>query len=161
MGRSDSGSRRRAAAIVQVDDYIAGIPGAGRLPPRVMTRYRARGYKLGWQLSLDFSDGVRRCLHVVADSDFPYTPPRIALADGPGVLAWPHLEEHGLLCVLPSGTAVSSQSPAGVVAYVLREACRLIEESINGSNVEDFRWEFLRLLGPGSGQGCTWLYQHA
>ena len=154
MSRSDSGSERRAAAIVQVDEYFAGISGASRLPPRVMTRYRAQGYNLGWQVSSDFSDGVRRQLHVVADSDFPYTPPRIALANGPRVLAWPHLEEDGLLCVLSSDTTVSSQSPADVAAYVLGEACRLIEESISGSNVEDFRWEFLSYWALAADKGA-------
>ena len=93
MGRSDSGIERRAAAIVQVDEYIASISGAGRLPQRNDEAIsRDRGYNVGWQISSVFSDGICRQLHVIADSDFPYTPPRIAVADGPGALAWPHLE---------------------------------------------------------------------
>lgn len=134
---------RRAPAIAQVDEYIAGIPAAGRLPPRIMERYDNRGFNLGWRASVVFSNGIRREVHIIAAGDFPYTPPRIAVADGPEILAWPHLEEDGLLCILPSDAAVSSQDPAGVTAYVLGKACRLIEECISGSNVEDFRREFL------------------
>ena len=140
---SRSGSERRAAALVQVDEYIAGIPGAGRLAPEATKRYHARGYDVGWQVPALFSDGTCRQLHVIVDSDFPYTPPRIAVADGPGALAWPHLEKDGLLCVLPPDTAVSSEKPADVAAFVLGDACRLINESISGSNAEEFRREFL------------------
>lgn len=153
MGRSDSGIERRAAAIVQVDEYIASISGAGRLPQRMMKRYRGRGYNVGWQISSVFSDGICRQLHVIADSDFPYTPPRIAVADGPGALAWPHLEGDGLLCVLPPDAAVSSQSPAVVVACVLGEACDLIEANISGSTEEDFRREFLSYWALAADEG--------
>ena len=154
MSRSDSGSERRAAALVQVDEYIAGISGAGRLPPETTKRYGDRGYNVGWQLSSVFSDGICRQLHVIADSDFPYTPPRIAVADGPGVLAWPHLEEDGLLCVLPPDTAVSSQNPAAVAACVLGDACALIEANISGSTEEDFRQEFLSYWALAADEGA-------
>ena len=136
-------SDRSAAAINQVDGYIARLPKTERLSPRTIERYRNRKFTLGWRVPVTFSDGSRRELHVLADGGFPYTPPRIAIANGPGVLAWPHLEKDGLLCTLPSETAVSSQNPATVTAYVLGEACRLIEENIRSSNVEDFRFEFL------------------
>ena len=150
MSRSDSGSERRAAALMQMDEYMAGIRGDGRLPPEIMERYHDRGYDVGWQISSEFSDGICRRLHVIADSDFPYTPPRIAVADGPNALAWPHLEKGGLLCVLPLDAAVSSRSPVGVTTYVLGEACRLIEDSTSGSNVEDFRQEFLSYWALGA-----------
>ena len=154
MSRSDSGSRRRAAALAEVDEYIAGISGVGRLPPGKMRQYSDRRYNVGWLVSSVFSDGIRRKLHVIADSDFPYTPPRVALADGPGILAWPHLEEGGLLCVLPPETAVSSQSPATVVAYVLGEACAVIEANISASNEEDFRREFLSYWALAASKGA-------
>lgn len=150
MSRSDGGSERRTAAFVQIDEYMAGVHGDGRLPPRLMERYRDMGYDIGWQISPMFSDGICRRLHVIADHDFPYTPPRIAVADGPDALVWPHLEKGGLLCVLPSDAAVSSRSPVDVTAYVLGEACQLIEDSISGSNVEDFRQEFLSYWALGA-----------
>ena len=58
----------------------------------VLDRYRSRGYGLGWRIPVDFSDGACRDLHALADGDFPYTPLRIAVADPPDILTWPHLE---------------------------------------------------------------------
>ena len=143
MSSVDGGSERRTAALMQVDEYLAAIPGTGRLLPKAAKRYADHGYNVGWEVASVFSDGIGRLLHLVVDSGFPYTPPRVAVPDGPDPLAWPHLEEHGFLCVLPPDSAVSSRAPADVAAYVLGEACRLIEEGISGSNVEDFRSEFL------------------
>ena len=136
-------SDRSAAAINQVDGYIVGLPEAKRLSPRIIERDHNKKFTLGWSVPRIFSDGVRRELHVLTDGDFPYTPPRIAIADRPDVLSWPHLEKDGLLCILPPDSAVSSQNSSKVTAYVLAEACRLIEENISGRNVEDFRLEFL------------------
>ena len=135
--------RRRADAVAKVEDFLAAIEGVGRLQAHVLARYRKRGYGLGWFVPVRFSDGVTRELHTVVDDDFPYTPPRVAVADGLGTLAWPHLEADGFLCILPSDTAVSRDNVVGVVRYILGEACRLIEDGITGSNIEDFRHEFL------------------
>ena len=148
-------SNRRAAAIKKVDDYITGFPNAGRLPPHITKGYHNGKFSSGWRVPVAFSDGVCHELYVLADGEFPYTSPRIAIADGPDVLVWPHLEEDGLLCILPSDAAVSSQNPAIVTEYILGEACRLIEESISGSNVEDFRLEFLSYWMRAADQGAT------
>ena len=142
----------RSTAIEKVDDFIAGLTGAGRLPNHVLDRYRNHGYRLGWRISVDFSDGARS-LHVLADGNFPYTPLRIAVADPPDVLTWPHLEAEGFLCVLPPETAVSSENPVTVAKYVLGQACHLIEESIHGRNIEDFRSEFLSYWKLSVGEG--------
>lgn len=139
----DPVSERRSAAVAQVEDFIAGVARGCRLPPRALDRYGGRGFGPGWRVATDFSDGVRRQLDVLVDDDFPYTPPRVAVTDGPRALAWPHLEADGFLCILPPDSAVSSENAAGVAEYVLGEACRLIEDSITGENTEDFRREFL------------------
>ena len=143
----------RSTAIEKVDGFIAGITGAGRLPAGVLARYRNHGCGLGWRIPVDFSDGARRDLHVLADGDFPYTPLRIAVADPPDVLTWPHLEAEGFLCVLPPETAVSNKNPVAVAKYVLGQACHLIEESIHGSNIEDFRQEWLSYWELSVGKG--------
>lgn len=147
MSLSNSGSDRRDLALTQMDEYVAGISGDGRLPPETLDRYSDQGYTVGWQVSPKFSDGACRQLHILVNGDFPYTPPRIAVADGPETLAWPHLEEGGLLCVLPPNTSVSSRSPVSVTTRILGQACRLIEDTLRGSNVEDFRQEFLSYWG--------------
>ena len=143
-GPPDRVNQRRAVAVAQVDDFVAGVSGGNRLPAHVLERYRKRGYGLGWRVPVvSFSDGIGRELDILMDEDFPYTPPRIAVANGPSVLTWPHLEANGLLCILSSDAAVSSEDAIGVTRYVLSEACRLIEDGITGDNVEDFRQEFL------------------
>lgn len=139
----DSVEERRSVAVAKVDDFIVGAVGGNRLPAHVMDRYRGRAYLLGWRVAVDFSDGVRRELHILADEHFPYTAPRVVVEDGPDVLTWPHLEADGFLCVLPSDSAVSSEDTIGVVKYVLVEACRLIEDNAAGINSEDFRSEFV------------------
>ena len=140
---SDHASDRRSPATVQVDRFIAGIVGAGRLPAHALDRYRSRRFCMGWRVPVVFSDGTRHELHVLADKGFPYTPVRIAVADPPDVLAWPHLEAEGFLCILPTDASVSGEDPAGVVKYFLGQACSLIDDSIHGRNIEDFRREFL------------------
>ena len=142
-GPLDGANLRRSVAVTKVDDFVVGVVGGNRLPVHVLDRYRQRGYGLGWRVLVSFSEGVSRELDILVDEDFPYTPPRIAVANGPGVLAWPHLEVDGLLCILPPDAAVSSEDAAGVTKHVLGEACRLIEDSITGDNAEDFRQEFL------------------
>lgn len=148
-------SERSAAAINQVDDYIVDLPEAKRLPPQIIARYHNKKFTLGWRVPIIFSDGVRRELHVLIDGDFPYIPPRIAIADGPDVLSWPHLEKDRLLCILPPDSAVSSQNPSAVTDYVLREACCLIEENLSGRNVKDFRLEFLSYWVLAANQSST------
>ena len=152
-GKGTRGSLGFTEAADAVDRYVATIPGAGRLE-HVRDNFGKRDYRIGWRVSVDYSDDVRRELYILADQDFPYTPPRIALADPPDILAWPHLEADGLLCVFPTDAAVSNEDPAGVVRLLLGEACKLIEESASGSNIEDFRDEFLSYWGLATDPGA-------
>lgn len=144
----------RAAAVAKADALFASLEG-GRLPAELLARYRASGLRLGWRLHVEeFSDGVPRELHVLVDGDYPYSPPRVALADGPGVLAWPHLEADGFLCILGPGTAVSVDDPGGVLESVLGEAAQLIEDGVSGRRVDDFRREFLSYWDLAAEQGA-------
>lgn len=149
----DQGPDQQTAAIACVDDFITRTAGGERLPSHVLNRYSKHGFTLGWHVLVNFSDGARRELYVLVNGDFPYTAPRIALADGSGVLAWPHFELDGLLCVLPTDSAVSGENSAGVVEFVLGEACRLIEECIRGDNADDFRREFMSYWLIAAGRG--------
>ena len=146
-------NQRRLAAVAKVNDFVCGVAGGNRLSTHVLDRYRKRGYGLGWRVPVSFSDGITRELDILVDDDFPYTAPRIAVANGPGVLVWPHLEADGLLCILSSDAAVSSEDAVGVTKYVLGEGSRLIEDSIPGDNAEDFRQEFLSYWGLAIDKG--------
>ena len=135
--------KRRSAALTKVEDYIVGVVGGYCLPTHILDQYRKQGFGAGWRVPTSFPDDLCRQLDVLVDDDFPYTPPRIAVANGPDALAWPHLEANGLLCILSADAAVSDVEVVEVTRYVLGEACRLIENSITGGNAEDFRQEFL------------------
>ena len=134
---------RNKATTTEVNHYISGLPETRPLSQTILKGYRNRDFTIGWCVPRIFSDGVRRELHLLADRDFPYTPPKIAIDNGPPVLTWPHLESDGVLCILPSDAAVSNQEPEVLTAFVLGEACQLIEDNIRGINVEDFGAEFL------------------
>lgn len=152
-GKGIRGNLELSEAADAVDRYVATFPGAGRLG-HVRENYWKLGYRIGWYVSVDCCDDVRRELHILADQNFPYTPPRIVLADPPDILAWPHLEADGFLCVLPTDAAVSNEDPAAVVSLLLAEACKLIEDCVNGSNIEDFRDEFLSYWGLATAPGA-------
>ena len=139
---SDPVGERKLTALAEVENFVASVAGSG-LSGHALDRYRRRGYEVGWRVPVTFPDGIGRELHILVDGDFPYTPPRVSVANDPGALVWPHLETDGFLCILPSDAAVSSGNPAGVVEYIFGKACRLIEDNITGSNIEDFRHEFL------------------
>ena len=79
---------------------------------------------------------------VLIDHDFPYTPPRFAVHPPPEPLAWPHIEENGLLCLLPGDASIDTISPVAVFEELLEDASRLCKESVQGCNPEDFRAEF-------------------
>lgn len=132
-----------SAAVGKIDHLLTNLPDCGRIPAELSERYQRWNYRLGWLVPMDFSDGTRRDLFVLITDDFPYTPPRIALAEPPDILTWPHLEEDGFLCILPTDAAISNEDPVGVVRCLLTEAHQLIEKNIRGTNVEDFRSEFL------------------
>ena len=134
----------RFEAIACVDDFFSKKPTGRRLSERAIERYVNRGFQIGWRLSvIGFSDDVHRELRVLVDGGFPYTAPRIVLADAPDLLDWPHLEKDGFLCILPTDAAVSVENPVAVVEHLLSEACQLIEECISGNNKVDFQEEFL------------------
>lgn len=135
------------AAVSKIQAHLEGLPGCEPISDRVMERHRRWNYRMGWSIPVDFSDGIRRNLLVLIADDFPYVPPRIALADSPDVLTWPHLEEDGFLCILGPDAAASSEDPAAVVKYLLGEAYQLVENCISGANADDFRTEFLSYWG--------------
>ncbi len=146
---------RRSVAVAQLDRHFAKVPGGGSLSNHDLEHYKTRGFSVGWYAPTNFSDGVRRTLHILVDGDFPYNPPRVAIADGPTVLEWPHLEPDGLICILPADASVSIDDPVRVAKSVVRDARRIIEESINEFNVADFRDEFLSYWDLAVGKCAT------
>lgn len=137
-------NERRSEAISRLDAFFSKKPTGCRLSEKTIERYRKKGFQIGWSLSvIGFSDDIHRELRVLVDGGFPYTAPRIVLADAPDLLNWPHLEKDGYLCILSNDASISVDNPVAVVEYLLSEACQLIQECISGNNKDDFQKEFL------------------
>lgn len=131
--------KRRLDAVKAVSTFITEC-GGGRLSAGAAKRYGKGKFDIAWRLRLKLSE-VPHEFHVLVDQDFPYSQPRIALPNAV-VLEWPHVEEDRCLCLLPADAAVSAEDPAGVVRYLLGQACELVQESVAERNVGDFRDEF-------------------
>lgn len=145
---------RRTAAIASVDRFVVDSLMGERLHASDLKQYGKKGFRIGWRMSVPFSDRVRE-LRVLADDDFPYTAPRISVADGPPILTWPHLERDGMLCLLPSDASVSSEYPDRVVKEILGDARRLIEDCVNDRRKDDFRKEFLSYWAMATDAGAA------
>lgn len=104
--------------------------------------YPGKGFTAGWRFTIDFSDSRRR-LDLLVESELPFAAPRIALVDRPPLLTWPHVEEYGLLCLLPGGAATSHCRTGVLVKRLIASAFELVTEGIRGENLDDLRKEFL------------------
>lgn len=123
-----------------VDDRIIDEWSAERVDP-VPEALRS-SFVACWRIPVHFEDGPR-CLLLLVDADFPFSLPRVALEDPPELLTWPHLERHGLLCVLPTLASGDYQQPWNQIRNIVGATCRLIESIVLGDPEEDFREEFL------------------
>ena len=133
---------RRNAALSEVDRWIEERLNGARLTESKLATYKHQRFEVGWEIRRRFSNGCDWTLHILADSDFPYAPPRVALVDHPGILQWPHLERDGLLCLLPPNASVDVDQPIRVIEWLIEEASNLVEQCLAGSNSQDFRDEF-------------------
>ena len=121
-------------------------PGARALRETELKPYSLRDIVAGWGMSVQFADGVHE-LHLLLDNRFPRTCPQVAMADHPPLFTWPHVQEDGMLCLLPDSAVVDSSDPSGVVSHIFGLACQLIEELIAGKRLEEFQDEFLSYWG--------------
>lgn len=114
--------------------------------------YPGRAFAAGWRLAVQFSDGARR-VDLLLPVGFPWQPPRIALVDRPPFLTWPHVERDGILCLASNMLDVDPDDPAGVAAYMLDDAAKLIERLIAGELDTDFQDEFLSYWDYAADEG--------
>ncbi len=134
--------RRHGEAIARVDDWVRTHSNGGRLSAHTTASYADGGFETGWRVGLPVAGALTE-FHLLVDASFPYSATRVAVPSAPPAPAWPHLERHGLLCLLPTDGSVSSERPADVVADLLETACELVAECLRGGNVDEFRDEFL------------------
>jgi hypothetical protein len=121
--------------------------------------YPQRRFVAGWRIAVTFSDKIVRYLDVVASNRFPDAPVRTALVDRPEFLAWPHVEEDGVLCLLPNMAECDPDDPGGVAENLFVRSVRLIEELIQGDIIErDLREEFLTYWAYATNAGPSRLH---
>ena len=145
------------------------------IPDAELGHYAPRRFVRGWRLC-HHSPGRSIALNLLLDAEFPFSVPRVALVDPPPPLTWPHVEDDGLLCLAPDGTAVSTERPQDsveVVRWVIDDADRLMGDLVRTGLEDHFLDEFasywtrggetpgkefrsLLTLTPGSREIAVW-----
>lgn len=138
-------------AVAQVGGCLAAADQGRRLVQHELTKYRGREYTDGWRITTDLP-GYGREFDLLLPQEFPFVIPSVALVNPPPPLTWPHVEESGLLCLLPNSTAASHRDAAGVVRRVLADAYSLVSDSLDGRTRDDFLDEFLSYWNRGLGK---------
>ncbi len=107
----------------------------------IESTYKNRNFSQGWRFVLPFSGGEKE-INLLISSEFPSASPSLALFPPPAPLIYPHVENDGVLCLLPDAASVSPYQPAAVAKNLLLQANALIEDSLAKRNLQDFRDEF-------------------
>jgi len=126
----------RAGAIARIDRYLMGNFGARRLQ-----QSRPR-FTDGWQIDAEIA-GRRLQLDVEIPEEFPIKLPRIFVVDPPAFPTWPHVEADGRLCIVSAHERYDRTRPEEVMQTLIEGAFDILEQGITGTNVDDFRTEFL------------------
>ena len=141
-------ARYREEGIAKADSFLLRECGARRLPDSEAQSVEGRDLVAGWQLVVQTPSGNRR-VNVHVDHQFPFSLPHFFLLDKPPFLAWPHIEEDGLLCLRNFSAVAKFRQPADVIGELLRDAYQLICECESGANENDFRTEFYSYWNRG------------
>jgi sulfur-carrier protein adenylyltransferase/sulfurtransferase len=102
---------------------------------------RRHDFVAGFRVAVEIEAEQRR-FDVLLPADFPFSAPRVALVDRPQFLTWPHIEQEGLICLLPSMATVDPADAIGQVKFQLAESIELVEACLRGELLLDFQAEF-------------------
>lgn len=135
---------RRAALEVEAALRVAGVTAERLTEATIKAAYPRRRFVLGWRINASFPDEIERRIDLLVGPSFPSTYPRTALVDRPEHLTWPHLEQDGVMCLLPVMAEIDATDPASVALNLVGRSARLVVELLEGKIVDrDFREEFL------------------
>jgi len=127
-----------------ITEFLRDALGAvSHLSPDELKVYGDAGHRFlqGWEFACDF-DGAPIGIRVLVDQDFPFSAPRIGLAE-PGSIDGAHIETGSLFC-LPQGQTVAWDRPADALAVLLRQANDIIAKALNPETErEETRREFI------------------
>lgn len=135
------GERFESSCAVVEAWLMASASDCRRLSESELQRYRDHQFVAGWRVPILFSDEVRE-IDILLDAGFPWQPPRIALANPPPFLTWPHIDQHGVVCLLPTVAVIDPVVPVKAIQKLLVDLARLVEENLAGLHEDDFRSEF-------------------
>jgi sulfur-carrier protein adenylyltransferase/sulfurtransferase len=134
-------SLRHLEAVEYLDEQLRFNIEARRLNPDEIASYKHREFTAGWRLPLAFGERLLQ-VDLLVSKIFPYLLPSLALAEPPEPLTWPHVEENGILCLLPTSASYSTHDPYALSQNLIISAHQLIDELIKGANQKDFLDEF-------------------
>ena len=132
---------RYLEAVRHVEEFLSQFERVRPLSDSELKTYNGR-FAAGWEIPGMCPDDGNLRIRVLLSEQAPFETSRIAVAPAPPLLSWPHLEQHGLLCLLPVSANFSIDSPASVVQELLRDAQALVHSSLTGDNAADFEDEF-------------------
>tara|TARA_R110002094_G_scaffold221560_1_gene197188 strand:+ start:17697 stop:19370 length:1674 start_codon:yes stop_codon:yes gene_type:complete len=94
------------------------------LAPVSLKNYETKVFICGWTIEIEERESQFR-FNVLLDSSFPFSPIRVALPDDSKYLQWPHVEDHGVLC-LPE-TWVPAEDLESAIKTSLIDAIDLVK----------------------------------
>ena len=131
-----------AWGIKRLEAFISQFPDWRRLTSADLKIYESL-FVTGWELP-GLSNDISTQLRILVGSGFPFEPPRVAVFPAPPVLAWPNLEDKGLLCLL---TEESAEQIESIAVSLLQGAQELVNEWHSKIGMERFEDEFQSYWG--------------
>ncbi len=132
---------RYRQSLQSIQELLEVTMGARPLTESELSYYGNR-FCDGWELPGQNIGTGKYNLRVLLPPSVPFNSPRVAAWPAPSLLEWPHLEPKGLLCLLSNLSTYSTIDCAGVVRDLLRDAIKLVNDSVAGANSGDFEDEF-------------------
>ena len=130
-------------------------PGAAQLDASELKRRfpSRKGLVAAWRVPGAMPD-PQEVLLVSVDGQFPWTLPRIALAEPTNGISYPHVEADGQICVAP--TSAVYEIPVGIrhVEALIGDTAALLAQGSAGTNDDDFFAEahsYWGLIAPAAG----------
>ncbi|MBL4857116.1 MAG: ThiF family adenylyltransferase [Idiomarina sp.] len=117
------------------------------LKKKVIENYQHKGIVNGWLIRLPNNESK---LYVLIDYEFPYSQIHMALCGESRYLEWPHVEEHGYLC-LPSNNWLPIENLQDSISNCIHNAIELIDSCQSPEFIEqESKREFLSYWGRSS-----------
>ncbi len=93
---------------------------------------------LKWSFQFLLKERVDACICI--DESFPLSSP-IIFINKKYFCKWPHVEKFGKLCLFKPSTIFKQSDLKDIITYYIKKSFKLLNESIQGSNINDFKDE--------------------